>query len=228
MMVYRPYKSPYKRVRKTRVVPGITRVGGYYGRFSGINKEYKFFDLDVDDAVVAVGVAVFDSVNKIAQGVTESTRIGRKCTVKSFQWRYSITLPARDSVATPENGDAVRVILYVDKQCNGATATAANILETSLIHSFYNLANESRFTILMDKTHTINYANLASDGAGVHSMSKVIHEYRFNKRLNLPLEFDSTTGAITEIRSNNIGVILVGSQGDLGFDSKLRIRFSDS
>ena len=49
----------------------------------------------------------------------------------------------------------------------------------------------------------------------------------FYKTCNMPIEYDSTTGAITEIRSNNIGVLLLSRNGVCTFGSKFRVRFSD-
>ena len=115
----------------------------------------------------------------------------------------------------------------MDKQCNGATAAVTDVLETAHWQSFRNLSNSGRFNIFLDKVVTLNYAGLASDGAGVVSQARVTRELDFYKTCTVPLEFDSTTGAITEIRSMNIGVLLIGSGQNVQFDSKFRLRFSD-
>ncbi len=225
LMVYRPYRKPYTKKRK--FMPGKDRVGGYYGRYAGRDGETKFFDVDLDDAVVAATASVTASVNLIAQGITEVTRVGRKCTLRSFHWRYEVSLPEQDAQATPQGSDSIRMILYIDKQTNGATAAVTDILETDAFHSFRNLANNTRFTILCDKLHSINYNGLASDGAGVVSQATVMHQYTLNKKIHMPIEFDGVTGAITEIRTNNLGVLLISKVGVLGFRSKIRLRFSD-
>ncbi len=229
-LVMKPYAKPSPLKRTKRFVPGVDRIGGYYGRYSGIRSagELKFHDTTLVDAVVAAAGGILNSVNLIPQGVTEVQRIGRKCTLKSFWWRYELSLPEQDAQTTPESGDSVRMIVYQDKQTNGATAVLADILEATVsIQSFRNLANQGRFIILCDKIHSINYAGLASDGAGVVSQAAVSREYTLYKKLNVPIEFDSTTGAITEIRSNNIGILLISTNGVVGFNSKIRLRFSD-
>ncbi len=218
---------------KRRFVPGFSRTSGYYGRFSRTPHnqypEKKFHDLDVDDAQVAANGTIQTSgtIIVIPQGVTEKQRIGRKCIIKNINWRYTISIPEQDAQATPASGDTVRVILYLDKQCNGATATAVGILESDNYQSFNNLANKQRFKILMDKTYTLNYAGLASDGAGVVSQAQVQLNDSFFKKCSIPIEYDSTTGAITEIRSNNLGIMLQGQNGSAKFESKMRMRFSD-
>ncbi len=218
------------RVRqgKQEVVPGYTRVGGYYGRFAPYTGELKFHDVQLVDAIVATGGVITPTVNIIPQGVTEITRVGRKCTIKSFNWRYRVTMPEFDAVATPAEGDGLRVILYQDKQTNGAQAAATDVLETADIHSFRNLANSGRFVILMDRVHRLNYLTLASDGAAVVSGADVTREYTFFKKVNMPIEFNGVNGTIGEIRSNNYGVLLVSDVGSIGFDSRIRLRFSDS
>lgn len=231
LMVYRPYKKPYTKRRRTGAgafQPGVDRTGGYYGRYSGRSSELKFHDVDLDaDNVAATGV-IEDSINKIAQGVTENTRVGRKCTIKSINWHYWITLNERDAVGTPPNPDVFRIILFLDKQCNGATAAILDILETAHFQSFRNLANSGRFQILMDKTIPMNYNGIASDNNGVVSSSEVFKTGSFYKSCNIPLEFSGTTGAIGEIRSNNIGVIFIAEANNCDFDSSFRLRFSDS
>lgn len=228
LMVYRPYGKTYTKRRKT-FVPGRDRVGGFYGRYAGRDAELKFFDLDIDkDPTLSAGFILnAGSVNNIASGTQENQRIGRKCTIRSIHLRYLLLLPEQDAVATPAIGDSLRIIVYQDKQANGAAAAILDILETANIHSFRNLANSGRFNVLCDKLHNVNYAGLASDGAGVVSQAGVSFNYVWNKKVNIPLEFSSTTGATTEIRSNNLGILLIGNQGVVGYFSQLRLRFSD-
>ncbi len=210
------------------VVAGVTRVGGFYGRYSGRSAELKFHDVDLDDAAISIAGTITPSVNLIAQGVTESTRVGRKCVIRSFNWHYTVSLGEKQDDATPPDSDTIRVILYLDKQCNGATATTTGILESDDFQSFRNLANSGRFVILMDRSHDVDRKTLTStQNADTFDAASVRVGRSFYKKCNIPLEFDSTTGAITEIRSNNIGVLLLSVKNGASFESKIRIRFSD-
>lgn len=205
---------------------GVARIGGFYGRFAN-GGELKFFDVPLTDAVVATAGTITDSINKIAQGVTEVTRVGRKCTIRSIGFRYKITLSEVDAVATPGPGDSVRIMVYLDKQCNGATAAVLDILETANYLSFRNLANSGRFVILHDVTKDLNFLTLASDNAAVVSSADVSRNYTFYKKCGIPIEFNATTGAITEIRSNNFGLLVISSSGACALDMNFRLRFSD-
>ena len=171
---------------------------------------------------------VVDSVNKIPQGTTESTRIGRKCTINKISWNAEITLPEKLASATPGIPDVLRVILFVDKQANGQTASTSDILVGNKQNSFRNLANSNRFWMLHDKDYVINYGSGAPDGAGNYTQSRVVRFVNINKNVEIPIEFSDVTGAMSEIRSNNIGVLLISTNGQCGFESKMRLRFKDN
>ncbi len=192
--------------------------------------ELKFHDLDIDDSLIASGGTIAQvSCNVIAQGTTESERVGRKLIVKGIGWRWHMTL-ATTATAT-ETSDIVRIILFLDKQANGATATVTGILESADYQSFNNLANKSRFRVLMDRT----YAFSAKAGSGRGSTDTLSYgecakQDSFYKRCNIPIEYDNSasTGVITSIRSNNIGVMTLSHSGHVQFLSKMRLRFSDA
>ncbi len=221
-----------------RVIPGITRRAGYYGRgFSGQRRaagadtgpELKFHDVDINDAATAATGEILNtgSVNLIAQNTTEIGRIGRKCVIKSINWRFQVTLPQQVDAADISGGDTYRLIMYLDKQCNGATAAVTGILESTDFQSFNNLANKSRFRILMDRVYTLNRMVAGTDGASTIGTPIFLVNDSFYKNCNIPLEFDAAAGAITEIRSNNIGVMAITLNGTAALNSKLRLRFSD-
>lgn len=226
-----PPRVTYKK-RKRTFVPGRDRVGGFYGRYAGSRLgragELKFFDVNLDDAIIASGFNMTPSINLIPQGITESTRIGRKCTITNINWRYRLQLPDEEDQANVQSGDIVRVVVYIDKQCNGAAAADTDVFEADSIQSFRNLSNSGRFTILMDRLHSMNRNSLAADMAGLFSSTKVLREFTWFKKCNIPIEFNSTTGVLTEIRSNNIGIAIGSSQGLAKFDSRIRLRFSDN
>ncbi len=225
---YRAGKAARSRAYVRPAQRGFLRAGGYYGRYSAKTGETKFHDFVLDDALIATAGTVTPSINLIAEGTTESTRIGRKCRIVGIGWKWTCALNSQDAQATPASGDVARIIMFIDKQANGATAAVTDILETANYQSFNNLSNSSRFRTLMDKTVVLNRANMASDGAGVVSNSNNFRAGTFYKKCNIPLEWSGTTGVITELRSNNVGVLLISKAGGMVFDSQVRVRFSDN
>ena len=57
--------------------------------------------------------------------------------------------------------------------------------------------NVDRFVILKDKTYTLNPP---TQNAALGSC-QTLREIKMNKKCNIPLEFSSTTGAITQLES---------------------------
>ncbi len=238
-----PYSNPpagYSRARAQRrggriarrrrqFRPGYDRTSGFYGRYAGSGTEFKFFDVDVDDAAIAVaGTIAASTVLTIAEGNGESNRVGRKVTVRNIGWRFQVKLTA--AAAGSAASDSVRVILYLDKQTNGSAATATMILESDDYQSFNNLANKGRFRVLMDRTYDVN----ASSGSGrgttdTMSFGDVVVNDTFFKKCNIPIEYDNSAsdGSLGSMRSNNIGVLLLSKDGHCGFESKMRFRYSD-
>ncbi len=213
-----------------------TRWGGFAGRYSGLNysglggrmsyPENKFHDIDIDDATIsAAGTIQIDSIHKIAAGTGESTRLARQVHVKAILWRGVLTVPSSTSLT--QSWEQFRIIVYLDHQANGATATPTSILESDNIDSFKNLANTGRFTVLWDRMFMVEAKAGAWDGTndlqfGGHRM------FHFYKKCNIPILFNSVTGAITEICCNNIGILTLCRTGGFAtMNSKLRVRFQD-
>ncbi len=202
-------------------------MGGMFGRFrarrGGRRPEKKFMDLVLSDSAFSTTgsslvstssqtpITSTNSIVGIVQGTGENQRIGRKCTITNIHVRFSFEksdILAADLSAAKNSHDTVRVIIWWDKQCNGTAPAASDILDTDLYNSFRNMANIQRFTILYDSLFSFNAGSIGA-GNGTANDSQNIHRdliKKVNLKCFIPIEFDSTTGAITEIRSNNIGI----------------------
>lgn len=128
--------------------------------------------------------------------------------------------------------ESVRVIIYLDRQCNGAAATALDILASDQYNSFRNLGNVKRFKILYDKLRTYNTGAYAAGNGTANDSHNVVHTYnqRVNLKVFIPIEFDgTTTGALSTIKSNNIGILLWSKHGGrMKMETSLmRTRFMD-
>ncbi len=214
----------HRRLAAARRGKGKFRRQGYYGRFNqGRTQELKFHDLDLDVTLATAG-SIKDSLNLIAQGAGESQRLGRKVVIKSIYVRGAYAL----SQTTADNSShgIVRCIIYVDRQCNGATAAVLDILETADFQSHRDLTQTQRFKILMDKSQALNKPGGAGNGTA-NDWPTVQRLFKFYKRVEVPILFDGATGAITEICCNNIGVLFITDTTNAVplFFSKIRLRF---
>ncbi len=185
--------------------------------------EVKFHDLDVNvNPVVVGGTVVQDSCVLIPQGSSESDRRGRRAIVVGLEWRYRVRLL---SSTTSSLGDTVRVILYVDMQCNGAAAAVTDLLESADYQSFYNKDRQSRFGVLSDTTHDLFHVAAQGDGLAFVYADMAESEH-VAVDLDLSVAFDGTAGTIADLTSNNVGVVLLSkSGGRVDFESKMRVSF---
>lgn len=229
-----PFHSVYsgrraaRRVKMPSFRAGYNRTAGYYGRFSGAGGEKKFHDVDVDDGSIAQNGTILNggTLNTIATGTGESARIGRKIVIRNINWRWNLHQQSAASASAMAN--CYRIIFYLDRQANGATAAVTDILETDNYQSFLNLANSSRFRILYDKKVVFN-PNIAGNGTANDS-GEMFHQGSFNKKCAIRIEYSGTDGTLGVVRSNNLGLLILGKENTTSgiLDSKLRLRFTDS
>ncbi len=219
-----PDPSPYSSAMI--VDPGFTRLSGYYGRF-GPGGEKKFFDgIKAATNLSAAGAILEDSLNEIPEGTTQSERIGRTVTLRSIHIRGAMKIPV--VAADNDAFQRIRLVLYCDKQANGATAQVLDLLETADINSYRNLAESRRFRILYDKIYLMN-ATTSGNGT-IARAAEVGRGFNINANVNIPLEFSASTGAIAELRSDNVGLMAIcdaitATAPQVNFS--WRIRYSD-
>lgn len=220
------------RKRAMQPNPGYTRTGGYYGRFQGAAGESKFYDQLLSATIDTTGTNELSLVT-IAQGVTESTRVGRKCTVTSINLKGYVLWAVNQAYNTMAN-TRVKIVVCQDTQANGAACGWTDVYQSSTTIALRNLANSQRFKILKEwivtpsslaMTTTDNWATVANT-VGLAPCTKL----KFNKKCQIPIEFSSTTGAVTELRTNNICIMAVSDLGDDVHTLQLqcRVRFTDN
>lgn len=210
----------------TVVVPGVTREAGYYGRFGhelGKMQEFKFFDTNLAFTFDSTGeVPATGQLCLIPQGVTQSQRVGRRCKIHSIQLRLHYSYDAGTTTYPP----ILYLYLVQDRQTNGAAAAVTDVLTSATMSiAMINMANSARFRII--KRIVIKM----TPQAGIFSTpldSTAFHDYY--KKCSIPLDFSSTTGAITELKTNNLFLLAGGNAttDDLvALSGTCRLRFSD-
>ncbi len=224
-------QSAFKRRRfnaMARAFPGglsgrIRRNVGYY-KLKSLG-EAKFLDTTLANAAgstTATNTQATGSFNLVAQGTAENERIGRTILVEKLyiKGRFESTAGGASSA------DTVRLVIYIDHQTNGVATPSADLFETNnSVYTFQNLANSGRFTILKDLFFSMNdYVN----DTDINSFSSSQVPFKFSKRLNCKIQFNSTTGAIAEIESNNIHAMMINQNANVKFDGTARIRYRDN
>ena len=151
--------------------------------------ECKYFDSPINAPGVINTWTRIDAGNVLSgilQGTGPSQRVGRKIKVVGFVVRYAFT-----TNGAPWSFDLVR-----DKQCNGAAATAAQVYTNVTDYSSLpNPFEETRFQFLK-RMENYNSAQGAT-GAAQCSIS-------FVKKCAITVEYQATTGAVTDLTSDNV------------------------
>ena len=175
--------------------------------------EKKFFDTTRAAAAFGAdnvwenvsGTAGF--INAIQQGDGESNRDGRKIVITSVHARFQLA-----------SNTVTRIIGVIDKQTNGAATTIASILDTASstddVLAFRNLQTTTRYTIFYDETIDETYN---SGGNRIHHC---------NKKMDLPVQYDASTGAITDVVDRSIQFwAITGTATNSTFAAEYRVRF---
>ncbi len=191
----------------------------FYGQYQ-TGKELNFKDTTTTAAPLT-GWLIDSGALFIAQGTAESTRIGRQVFVHSIHGQGKVQL---DEDATGKDGCVFRYALILDKQANGAAPAALDLFETDGVASHKNLANSKRFVTL--KTGEMVFNRIGSAGSETIGWLDCGHVFR----KPIPIEYTSTTGTLSEIKSNNIifvyaRTLLDGTQV-MSIDIRWRVRYT--
>ncbi len=226
-MVYRKRKRNYngggrKRFKRGgRPVRRGWRVGGVQRlRALGMRQEKKYIDADHSlDPVPSAG-AIFPSLNLIPQGASENERLGRKVWIRDILIRGAV-FTTSSAMAQAQ----CRVIVYCDKQTNGATATVATILEVgggADYLAFRNLESAGRYKVLHDKTYKVRTETRAGS---VSLYDFKTTNFKINLKGNIPILFDGAVGSLTELCCNNVGILVISEAARSQFFAKVRVRY---
>jgi len=208
---------------------GRFRRAGFYGRYGvaaaqdGVKPELKFFDTALSFTFDDTGeVPATGQLALIPQGDTESTRDGRMAVIKSVQIRGQLQYaPGAAALASV----ICYLYLVLDTQTNGAAAAITDVFTSNVMQTnFLQLNNSGRFRILKKWVIAFN-----PPAGATTAYNNVVKPLEFYKRCNYKMDWSSTTGAITEIRSNNLflcaGASGTGSDDTVTMSGNCRLRF---
>lgn len=200
--------------------------------------EKKFYDQSFDlDPLVDGGVNFLtSSLTPIAAGTAESERIGRKIIVTNIHVRCYIGIPGQvsTSLADLDNGN-VRMLVVLDKQCNGALPTDEDLWAGGIfagkINQYRQLTTVGRFEFLHDEFVDIHHraGGCSTSGGTTTFMTTACHiGWSANLKCSIPIEYSGTAGLLGEHVSNNILVIALARGDKLSVIlSQARVRYID-
>jgi len=208
MALMKALRAKYRASKRPSTA--MVRSGKAVGYFKGGSVatapvEVKFRSTAFPAAGIPAGVAsLIDStlVAEIVNGTGPNDRIGRRIKIVKIDYSYSLTL---NGAAATFNTDAVRYDIWLDKQSNGVVPGQYDLYEdlsglgvpgTCMLPNLYN---EKRFKRLYTKVQQVNSQNFSGAqvcNAGIKFEGSIYP--------NVVIEFDASTGNITDLTSNNI------------------------
>lgn len=186
---------------------------------------------DIDANLLSNQVYILPLVTGIKTGANAYERVGRKITVRSILLDLGFS-----GILTNAFNKAFTAKLWLvhDKQANGQIFTGSNVFQTALggdglngptagvdlVTQLSNIPNKSRFNILKEVTMTFTPQ---IDGANLKK------HVRIYKKCNMDIEYSAGTGAIGEIKSNNIGCLFAFTTEDFAVnEANVRMRVMGS
>lgn len=174
------------------------------GSVAAAPAEVKFFDSAFPTAGIPAGPAslIDSTICNIVNGTGPTDRIGRRVKVVKVDYSFSVVAAG---LTMGLAADAFRFDIWLDKQCNGAAPAPAD-LYTAIAGipgtaQMVNVLNEKRFKRLYSKVMSANSQNAA--GAG-NITTDVQYKFEGSIYPKITLEFDASTGNITDLTSGNL------------------------
>lgn len=184
---------PFRRTRRrTRRQPVALKAVKRLAKF--VDTELHQVDV-VANFVNVTNASVIHFVNPIAVGTDRVDRTGDQASMRNLEVRFDIRVGTNDSI--------LRMIIFADRQTNGAVPALADVIsdDTFPTTSPLNIDNKRRFKILSDRC----YRSSATGGFNVtchRKFHKLMHKQRF----------DGGSGAITDVVSGAVHCMSVSDQ----------------
>ncbi len=222
-----------RRFRRGPRFDANVRTGGFIGI------ERKFADFETNDDAFAVTWATMEdgtikSVGGVAQGNTESQRIGRKYSILSIHIRAFVKVAAAEANVNVRTDLRGRFCLVLDTQTNAAQLDATDVMDggqTDDTLAFRNLQFSKRFLVLWDQAWILKHQQMAQGGVDLFSIpDSHSRMFKFNKVFAKPLQITcnstATTNVISVMEDNSLHMIGVANDTSALLSYQVRIRFA--
>jgi len=193
--------------------------------------EKKFKDTALSAAMLEFSTAgvVQNSFVTMAGGSDNGERIGNRITVTNIN-AHMLAVTGTSATNPGLDNTVVRVILGIDKQCNGANTAIGDVLQSASPYAFRNMFTLNRFVILKDKLFVLDPKVYTTTGPNVSQVGRVL---KFSWKGQLPIMYSDNTATIGNIESNNIFLLVVtdrtatAGQTD-GMVGTVRVKYTDA
>lgn len=160
-----------------------------------VHVEYKLKDKTMTGAV-STSSTIY-RLTEIAQGDTESSRDGMRLTIKGLRWKGNVVAD------TSAENTIIRMIVFLDRQTDGATPADTDLLEDADTAGLPNRDNRNRFWIMSDKLYSLTTG------------SRTAFAFDWYKRFKkgITVHYKGSGSAVTDAKENQVFMLLISNQG---------------
>lgn len=194
------FQKPKARPTPAKILAD-TRFRSYldrrYQRKCGVEVKEKYTGAGSSTAATTL-TSIASPFMGIAQGQTNSTRIGDNIEVKKMVFRFRVRSGASSTLPS-----LVRLIIVKQDYMEGAVTSSADVLQTTTdIQSFYAQDKNEGFTVLLDKVFKVTPVSTA-DGDNVKT-----YQFTYKPKHCHAIQWlaADTTGAIANCIKGNINI----------------------
>lgn len=165
--------------------------------------------------------------NGLTQGVADGQRVGDRARFTSLRITGEIERDADNAVP-----NTIRMIVFWDSQPNGATPPLISTSESLFnipsiapnnINATYNLDNQKRYKVLLDKRWVLNSANFDPVTATDWQTRKL---FNFYIKLSRETVYTANTGGIADITKNSLYIAFCTDQSGSGLNAAPQVRYA--
>ncbi len=194
-----------------------------------LKPEVKWWSFNQDLASILTGWQNIDSAVgdfQIVPGTGNNDRVGRKVKLTKVFWRWNLR---NDVTLTSVASETVRLMIILDKQCQGSNAAGALIFEEDTNWASYNsLLDPGRFKTLYDSGPLDLWKVGGASGTPSEFCIMSKSGEVFKKNQSIELTFDAGTSAISDLTTNHL-MFWAGARagGQAQIKSEVRVRYTD-
>lgn len=157
-----------------------------------------------------------------------TNRTGRKVFVKKIRIHGAFQCLPQSVQASGDVGEAIRVIVYQDKQTNAAQSQGEDLIASGAgsdaLHMHQNLANLGRFKVWYDKIINIDVPQMTGAAAAIETAG-VIRHFKISIKPNCWVNYNATNGGtVADVVDNSFHVIMNTQSTNLAATVAYKVR----
>lgn len=169
-------------------------------------------------------------LNGITQGVDQNNRVGNRVRMKYARIRINLSQASNTPASIRESMH--RIIIFIDKQANGALPASSDLLTTTGATaeeylSPIKIQSKKRFQILYDRYHTLQ---VHGGSVNVPQTTSIEIKLKLKKKI---VQYKGTTNGITDLQTNSLLFLHVcdtssGAVNPIEFDGFTDLIYEDA